>query len=363
MTAKGAFRDEDITRFAQAVGETGPDRYYVYMLCGKDGFPFYIGKGQGCRVFAHMKNAMDAKFYIDRDETLSKAERAARLAALRPKLVRLLEEGESYTPKIVKWGLTENEAFMAESASINLAADMLAATGRPPLTNIANGHASAREKSCPADIKTCTREMSLFLSECAPPIVDIDVFSGKKTAFIALGWNFYSRCFGEDGRLDLFKVGECARGMWRIGQKNGKAASVEYIVALHKLRVIGIFKVKQPARPVSIERAEGLKEFPVFPEDIRRMDYMKCAFGSLAAAKAGLTSSDYCDLVADLAKNNPKIPTADAYMKLQNSRIYFRIDYDISAEIAKYAGCVLVSSKLGNKLIKRFQRNPVYLNF
>ena len=32
-------------------------------------------------------------------------------------------------------------------------------------------------------------------------------------------------------------------------------------------------------------------------------------------------------------------------------------------ELAEYQGCILKSEKLNGKLIKRFQRNPVYLNF
>lgn len=354
---------DDITRFIQAVGETGPDRYYVYMLCGKDGFPFYVGKGQCGRVFEHMKNAFDVKFYIDGDESLSDSERAARMSALKPKIARLIEEGSSYVPKILKWGLTEDEAFMAESTAINLASDMLASAGLPPLTNIANGHASAREKASPAGVKTCARRMESFLSECAPPVKTIESLAGRKIAFIALGHSFYSRCLSPNGTPDRFKVGECARGLWRVGLRNGKAAAVEYIVALHKMRVLGVFRVSRPATSLRSEREAGLPDFPTFPEDVRKMDYMKCAYASLAEAYAALSAEDYAELASDLEKSDPGRAPTETYENFQKRRVLFHVEAAQPPELAEYQGCVLVSKALGDKLIRRFQRNPVYLNF
>ena len=333
------------------------------MLCGKDGFPFYVGKGQCGRVFAHMKNALDVKFYIDSDKSLSKNERAAQIAALKPKLARLLEEGSSYTPKIIKWGLTENEAFMAESAAINAVSDILSVAGVSPLTNIANGHASCREKSSPADIKTRAMDIETFLSECAPPVKTVESLLPRKVAFIALGFNFYQRCLNPDGTIDRFKVGECARGLWRIGQKNGKAAAVEYIIALHKMRVIGVFKVSRQAISINAERKTGLNDFPVFPEDVRWMDYLKCSYDSLIDAKAHLSKKHYDDLVADLKKNDPGRSPDEAYVRFQTRRIFFHLEDALPQELAEYQGCILKSEKLNDKLIKRFQRNPVYLNF
>ena len=80
---------------------------------------------------------------------------------------------------------------MAESAAINAVSDILSVAGVSPLTNIANGHASYREKSSPADIKTRAMDIETFLSECAPPVKTVESLLPHKVAFIALGFNFY----------------------------------------------------------------------------------------------------------------------------------------------------------------------------
>ena len=69
------------------------------------------------------------------------------------------------------------------------------------------------------------------------------------------------------------------------------------------MRVIGVFKVSRPAISINAERKAGLNDFPVFPEDVRQMDYLKCAYDSLIDAKAHLSKKHYDDLVADLKKH------------------------------------------------------------
>ena len=129
------------------------------------------------------------------------------------------------------------------------------------------------------------------------------------------------------------------------------------------MHVIGVFKVSRPAVSINAERDAGLNDFPVFPEDVRWMDYLKCAYDSLADAKAYLSKKHYDDLVSDLKKNDPDRSLDEAYARFQARRVFFHLEAAPPQELAEYQGCILKSEKLNGKLIKRFQRNPVYLNF
>lgn len=344
------FSKDDQLRFIHAMGETELDRFYVYMLCTKDGIPFYIGKGQGTRIFDHMKHASNIKLYSDIELT--------------PKIQTLLAEGNEYIPKIVKYGLTEKEAYIVESAVINCATDILKTINKPVLTNLVNGHATLREKNSHANLKTQAITIDTFLTECAPPLVDIEDLASYKIAFITLGYNFYSKCKNLDGTLDLFKIGECARGFWRIGQKNGKAFQVKYIFVLHKMQIIGIFNVKRTPMSIADERKNGLQEFPTFPEDVRRFDYIRCAFSSLKDVQQNLSKKEYYDFISTFKVDITQYSALeDNYLKFQKSRIYFCINNDIPEDILKYKNYILISNKLKDKFSNKFQRNPVYLNF
>lgn len=71
----------------------------------------------------------------------------------------------------------------------------------------------------------------------------------------------------------------------------------------------------------------------------------------------------YDDLVSDLKKNDPGRSSGEAYERFQARRVFFHLEVAPPQELAEYQGCILKSEKLDGKLIKRFQRNPVYLNF
>lgn len=99
--------------------ETGHEKHYVYALCTHDGVPFYIGKGCGRRVLDHRDAAEQAKESIASDDSLSDVEKARKIEELTEKLKTILNE-PNLQMVIIKWGLTEGEAFMCESALINL---------------------------------------------------------------------------------------------------------------------------------------------------------------------------------------------------------------------------------------------------
>jgi hypothetical protein len=93
-------------------------KYYVYLYIDpRDGRPFYVGKGKRGRLLTHLK---------DRSET-EKTKRIEELDKLDLKPVI----------EILKYGLTEKEAFLVESATIDL-------LGIGQLTNRVKGHHAVR---------------------------------------------------------------------------------------------------------------------------------------------------------------------------------------------------------------------------
>ncbi len=89
-------------------------KYYVYLYVDpRDGLPFYVGKGKGNRLLAHL------------DDT-AETEKVRRIAELR-------KLGRQPDIEILKYGLTEREALLIESSAIEL-------LGVEQLTNRVKGH-------------------------------------------------------------------------------------------------------------------------------------------------------------------------------------------------------------------------------
>ena len=69
--------EQEIQRCTQALSAGGErNKYYVYMLCRQTGEPFYVGKGQGRRMWEHETEADDIFLEIDSDDRLSDVEKA-----------------------------------------------------------------------------------------------------------------------------------------------------------------------------------------------------------------------------------------------------------------------------------------------
>ena len=106
------------------------DKYYVYGLYeeGKQ-LPFYIGKGEGTRLISHIDEALTE---VAQEENIQ----------ISKKIQIIRKHKGNIIPVIIKFGLTEHEAFMAESALINL---INFSKEDEELTNIVSGHASKTE--------------------------------------------------------------------------------------------------------------------------------------------------------------------------------------------------------------------------
>lgn len=106
-------------------------QYYVYRLIDpRTGLTFYVGKGKGNRVFAHVEDALksfNGETFVDTEED----EVSSKIQQIRD----IKNAGLEVIHVIQRYGLTEKEAFEVEAALIDAYGE---------LTNIQSGHASDR---------------------------------------------------------------------------------------------------------------------------------------------------------------------------------------------------------------------------
>lgn len=106
-------------------------QYYVYRLIDpRNGQTFYVGKGKGNRVYAHVGDALksyEGQSYEDKEED----DVSSKIQQIRD----IKNAGLEVIHVIQRYGLTEKEAFEVESALIDAYGE---------LTNIQSGHASER---------------------------------------------------------------------------------------------------------------------------------------------------------------------------------------------------------------------------
>ena len=117
---------KSIERFSPKVVEQLGRYVYLY-IDPRDGEPFYVGKGTGNRCFAHLRSKGESR----------KAQRITdlRKLGLRPRI------------EILKYGLSDEAAFMVESTAIDL-------IGLENLTNEVTGHGSMdRSKAGVAEVQ------------------------------------------------------------------------------------------------------------------------------------------------------------------------------------------------------------------
>ncbi len=232
--------------FTSKKGDAELSNYYIYALCD-EGIPFYIGKGIGVRCLQHEDDLelikkeyrrITPKVEMELLEDSLKQE-------LTDKLARIEESKSKGTFDIVilKFGLTEHEAFMAESTAINTI--KLCGCSLVNLTNKVNGHTSGVERSYGGTAKP--RTIHEVLDECCPRVIeisDIRSYVGNQVefdennddiAFISFNKSFW-KC---NNILDYW---DAVRGCWRISKKNG--LRTKYIFAMHNNVIKGIFKVK-----------------------------------------------------------------------------------------------------------------------
>jgi hypothetical protein len=169
---------------------------YVYVYTDpRNGRPFYIGKGQGNRLFAHL------------DDT-SETEKTDTIAAIR-------KSGQEPTIDILRYGLSDAEAALVESSAIDL-------IGLSHLTNRVAGH---HEKSYG---RIGSQEVIAMLS--AKPVK-----VRHKAILITINKLYRSDMTAEE-------LYEATRGIWVVGAQRERA---EYGMAVYQGIVREVYRIQK----------------------------------------------------------------------------------------------------------------------
>lgn len=327
--------NENIERCVQALRSGGErNKYYVYMLCRSTGQPFYVGKGQERRMWDHETEAREVLAEIENNDTLSEEEKQAKRLEVYEKLRIINEEGDGIKRVIIKWGLEEHEAYMCESALINALGLLAREEIVNRLANRVNGHASKAEKSNPADIKTIARTDEAFLQQCAIKQRAIEDLGDIRVVLININ-ELYEQCLDENGTPNRDKVKDTVRAFWK---KENKHAQAQYVFALYRQRVVGIFHIVE-LKTIAQGRAGNFLDYPSYPEHARRMDTLKSRAATLEEAREILTQTEYEELVADLQNWRPATDPSRTYSNFQN-RIYYNLDENVPERVLAFENCI-----------------------
>ena len=179
--------------------------YYVYALADpRNDNIFYIGKGTGNRVFSH-----------EIESGKSPSSERKKLHKIRD----IEENGYSVKRLIVNWGLSEDEAFIAEATLINL-------LNRMPeiqLTNEVSGHHVHESLT--------TEEFELMYG--AVPLEKEDI---KHSILVIKINKLYRRGMSEDELYDA------VRGYWVASLKSIETRKVKYVFGVYNGLIVAVYK-------------------------------------------------------------------------------------------------------------------------
>ena len=181
--------------------------YYVYALVNPlNGQVFYIGKGNGNRVFDHVNGVLNSS-----ESTLSLKQN---------EISEIIQNGCEIGHYIIRHGLTENEAFLVESVLIDYNNTMI-----QKLTNEVSGHYSAIW-----GIKTAEELIRQYnapdLEQLTDPVIIININRKYK-----------------DTKSKSITVYNATKQAWVIDEKRLK--SIKYALAEFQGIIIGVFEVKK----------------------------------------------------------------------------------------------------------------------
>jgi len=170
---------------------------YVYVYIDpRKGKPFYIWKGTGNRLFAHLTDK-------------SESETVARITEIR-------RSGKEPRIEILRYGLSDLESHLVEAAAIDL-------IGKARLTNCMSGH----HESSFGRI-TSQRVISMLTAK--------KIKVQHKAILITINKLYRSDMSPEE-------LYETTRGIWRVGEPNRN--KVEFAMALYRGIVLEVYRIKQ----------------------------------------------------------------------------------------------------------------------
>jgi uncharacterized protein len=224
-------------RISDAVASTL--KYYVYVYSDpQTHVPFYIGKGNGNRIFSHLNDRSDH-------------EKAKRIQAIKA-------NGQTPQIDILRYGLTNSEANLVEAAAIHL-------LGKANLANSVAGYH-----------KTSFGRISS--EELITMLTAKHVNVRHKAILITINRLYRT----EMSPLELY---EATRGIWVIGRRREKA---EYALAVYQGIVREVYRIqrwhpagtlKYQSRDASDFKDSGRWEFSGSVEDELRAKYVGRSVG------------------------------------------------------------------------------------
>ena len=183
-------------------------QYYVYVLADpRTEKIFYVGKGFGSRVFAHVACAIENDMESNKLNTIR----------------AIHESGNQVRHYIVRHGLTEREAFIVESVLI----DLLTCSEFPSVANISNIVAGHHQWD--KGIKTVEEVELLYACR---PLLEENIAHNIMTINVNKTYNIKS-----DYHPDIY---EATRKSWKL---NGhRAKQTEYVLSEYRGVIRAIFR-------------------------------------------------------------------------------------------------------------------------
>jgi len=174
--------------------------HYVYVLIDPNTSEvFYVGKGAGNRIFAHVNEAIEMPRESDK------------LRRIRD----IKTGGQEVKYEILRHGLTEKEAFEVEAAIIDF-------IGLPVLTNEVTGHDTVeRGRMAISDVIAAYRAEPIAIGEPAILIIVNKLF---------------------ERNISPEKLYEITRGNWVIGERRNQA---KYAFAVYNEVVREVYRIKR----------------------------------------------------------------------------------------------------------------------
>jgi hypothetical protein len=179
--------------------------FYVYALVDpRDDKVFYIGKGNGNRVFSHE---------IESGKSEKNEKKKIK------KIHEIEDNGYSVKRLIVNWGLSEKEAFVAEASLINL----LKCMPEIKLTNEVSGH----------HIHECLTVEQFELWHGAVHLEKEDI---KHSILVIKINKLYRRDMSE---MELY---DAVRGFWAASLKTIETRKVKYVFGVYNGLIVAVYK-------------------------------------------------------------------------------------------------------------------------
>lgn len=393
--------DKEMKNYAQrkavinTLGEDIEKKYYVYALCEKTDagelVPFYIGKGEGERVWAHEAGVEKEIEYIKKNVQKEHRKQAIEeLYEKYKKIEKINKLGQDRIEKIIiKWGLTNDEAFMAESALINLLKiDRFSFSNeKGGLANIANGHSNVVEKKNSEKKRngcsTKARTVEQFFKDCSEEPLDFEDMKNMNVALINISQG-YPQCMSLDKADQKAAICDAARGFWKIDDNKHNP---DYLFAIYQQRIVGVYRINKLNEKVlrSGRRVNSLYgildlwrekiDYPTFDKvPFRKKDYEfakkiydACEKDSEGKVTNIVTYSSLSDELKEVVKITfGKLEAGKTYddaLKNWAERKYFSVenimDTDIDANYNEFVGRRIEEYEIKeNKETKKMEKTP-----